>query len=118
MDVAAWRELAAAFSAYRAGARLRFWPHADCGAIWYYVAPAGDFAFPYVAGKLVGYAGALELVGTTLVPYIPTPTSWNYFCAAGEEGYDPAEITFFTAADEENYAPDEESFFSAAGAVG
>ncbi len=118
VEVAWWRQLAVAFSAYRAGARLLFWPHADCPKICYAVVPAADFAFPYLAGKYLGYAGTLGLVGTTLLPNIPMTATWYYLCDAGETGYDPAEITFFTSVDETNYSPAEESFFSAASGLG
>jgi hypothetical protein len=118
VELAFWRELAAAFSAWRAGGRLRFWPHADCDEISYEVLPAGDFIFPYVAGKYVGYAGTLELVAAVLLPFVPAAASWNYFTAAGETGYAPAELTHFTDADEEDYASDELSHFSPARAAG
>ncbi len=118
VEVGWWRELALAFSAWRAGARLRFWPHADCERIYYAAAPAADFLFGYVAGKYLGYAGTLELVGTELLPYIPMTWTWDYFCAAGEEGYEPGEISYFADAAEEEYAPGEASLFSAVGAPG
>lgn len=118
VEVSVWRGLAAAFSAYRAGADLLFRPHGDYPKITYAVAPAADFAFPYVAGKYLGYAGTLELVGTTLLDYIPTSAVWNYFCAADEQGYGPNEISLFTDADENRYAFDEPSLFSPADGLG
>lgn len=118
MEVGVWRDVAGVFAAWRAGATLRFWPHADCDAIFYDVVPEGDFAFPYVAGKMVGYAGTLTLIGKELLPYIPAPAAFHYFCDAEEEGYAEAEITHFTSAAEENYATAEESFFSPVEAVG
>jgi len=118
LTLAEWRELAAAFTLWRAGFGLRFWPHADCEAIRYDVVPAADFSFPYVAGKYLGYAGTLELTGTALLPYIPAAARYSYFCAAGTTGYAPDEITHFTAAAEEHYAPAETSHFSPARGMG
>lgn len=117
LDVDGWRRLAAAFAAWRAGARWRFVPHTDCPGIAYDVAPACEFSFGYVAGKYLGYAGQLELMGTALTRFIPAPWQWRYFCSVAEAGYGTGETTYFTAAGE-NYNPGEESHFSPAEIVG
>jgi len=118
VDAATWRALAAAFAAWRAGARLTFQPHADCAKIVYEVSPVADFAFPYVAGKYLGYAGTLELVGAELLAAIPMTWEWDYFCASGEGTYNPGEISYFAAVAEEGYAPAEPAYFCPAAAAG
>jgi hypothetical protein len=118
MEVAYWRGLVAAFGAYRAGARLRFLPHGDCPRIAYEVVPAAEFTFPYAAGKYVGYAGQLELVGVELLPFIPATWAWDHFCAVGETGYEPDEVAHFSGAGETEYAPDEAALFAAARGLG
>jgi hypothetical protein len=118
VDAATWRALATAFASWRAGCRLTFQPHADCANISYEVVPAGDFAFPYLAGKYLGYAGSLELAGAELLAAIPMTWEWNYFCAADEGSYAAGEISYFAAAAEEDYAPAEPAFFCPAAAAG
>jgi hypothetical protein len=118
LAVATWRGLTAALALWRAGGRLRFYPHDDCERIYYDVVPAADFAFPYVSGKYLGYAGTLELAGTELLPFIPATWDWAYYCAAAEDGYDPDEITYFTAAGEPDYDDAEISYFGSAEARG
>lgn len=111
LTLAGYRLMTLLYNHYRNQGKVRFYPHQNRDDIFYDCILTTPFQFPYVSGKMVGYAGKFVLEGIELLSVIPCDSKVWYFTSI-EGDYSPDEVSHFSSISDD-YEVGEASYWSA-----